>query len=102
MARIKVKWASESDFKSYPEIACEPGYYLDVLTGDIFRNVGRPSDASVRILDAHPDSAALSRKAFLLVSTSTRQSLAEIRRLIGEKFGVSPSELGKLVHSIES
>ncbi|MNL63048.1 hypothetical protein D3C87_1871370 [compost metagenome] len=101
MARIQIKWVDESDYKSYPEIACEPGYYLDVLTGDIFRNAGRLSEASSRILDAHSDSTALSRKAFLLVTPSLEPSIAEVKRLIGERFGVSPSELGKLVYSID-
>ncbi|MBO9539241.1 hypothetical protein J7643_01460 [bacterium] len=101
MARIQVKWVAERDIKSFPEIACEPGYYLDVLTGDIFRNAGHLPAANLRILDTHPDHAALSRKAFLLVSPVLDLTIGEIKHMIQEKFGVSPAELGKLVYSID-
>lgn len=101
MARIQVKWVSESEYKSFPEIACEPGYYLDILTGDIFRNAGHLPDANLRILDSHPDHAALSRKAFLLVTPELDRTIGEVKQLINAKFGVRPSDLGKLVYSIE-
>lgn len=101
MARIQVKWVSDSAYRSFSEIACEPGYYLDVLTGDIFRNTGHLPDANLRILDAHPDHAALSRKAFLPVSPSLHLSIAEVKELIQAKYGVSAHDLGKLVNSIE-
>ncbi|MNY19851.1 hypothetical protein D3C86_1533060 [compost metagenome] len=55
----------------------------------------------MRILDTHPDNAALARKAFLLVSPVLELSIGEVKHLIQEKFGVSPAELGKLVHSVD-
>lgn len=101
MARLRVRWAAESDFKSFPEIVCEAGYYLDVLTGDIFRNAGAFTEANLRILEKHAQDAPLNRKPFLLITTDLHQTLAEVKKLAADKFGVSSHELGKLVHSTE-
>jgi hypothetical protein len=101
VARLQVKWAAESDFKSFPEIACEAGYYLDVLTGDIFRNGGAFTDANVRILERHSQDAPLQRKPFLLITYDLDHTLAEVKELAAAKFGVPFHDMGKLVHSME-
>lgn len=101
MARLNVQWVSEADFRSFPDIACRPGYYLDVLTGDIFRNGGHFTDANARILDRHGEDPALSRKPFLLITENLDLTLGEVKEEAAKRFGVRSQELGKLVHSME-
>jgi hypothetical protein len=101
MPRLHVRWASESDFKSFPEIVCEPGYYLDVLTGDIFRNAGAFTDASMQIIERHGHEPALNRKPFLLITDDLHKTLSEVKEMAAGRFGVSTHELGKLVHSVD-
>lgn len=101
MARLNVQWVKEGDFQSFPEIVCWPGYYLDVLTGDIFRNGGHFTNANARILDRHGADPALARKPFLLVTENLDMTLEEVKELAAKRFGVRVQELGKLVHSME-
>lgn len=100
MARLDVQWVNESEIKSFPEIAHQPGYYLDVLTGDLFRNDGHFTEANQRILAEKGDGVALRRKAFLLVSRDLTCSLEEVKEMASEKFGVRRRDMGKLVHSL--
>lgn len=101
MARLHVQWVNDADFQSFPDIACRPGYYLDVLTGDIFRNGGHFTAANTRILDRHGDDPALARKPFLLISEDLDLTLGDVKEEAARRFGVQEAELGKLVHSME-
>ncbi len=101
MAKLNVLWVNDADFKSFPDIACQPGYYLDVLTGDIFRNGGHFTDANTRILDRHGDDPALARKPFLLITENLDLTLGDVKAEAARRFGVDQHELGKLVHSME-
>ncbi|HEY9855952.1 MAG TPA: hypothetical protein V6D05_09465, partial [Stenomitos sp.] len=99
MARLNVQWVNEADFLSFPEIACQPGYYLDVLTGDIFRNGGHFTAANARILIRHGDDPALGRKPFLLITENLDLTLGDVKEAASKRFGVPLQDLGKLVHS---
>lgn len=101
MPRLNVQWVREHDFKSFPEIAHQPGYYLDVLTGDVFRNSGSFTDTNRRILSDKEDSSSLHRKPFLLVTDDLRMTINEVKQLAASKFGVDHQALGKMVHSME-
>lgn len=101
MARLNVQWVNEADFRSFPDIVCRAGYYLDVLTGDIFRNGGHFTDANMRILERHGDDPALGRKPFLLISEDLNLTLGDVKELAAKRFGLDKQELGKLVHSLE-
>lgn len=99
--KLNVQWVNKADFQSFPDIACRPGYYLDVLTGDIFRNGGHFTDANARILDRLGDEPALGRKPFLLVTENLDLTLGQVKELAAKRFGVPVDEIGKLVHSME-
>lgn len=101
MARLNVQWVNDSYFLSFPEIACRPGYYLDVLTGDIFRNGGHFTEANARILDRHAEDEALGRKPFLFITEDLNLTLGEVKELAARRFGLEVKAFGKLVHSME-
>lgn len=104
MARLQILWVQDQDFLSFPEIAGRPGYYLDVLTGDLFRNAGHFTEANRRILSHHRSGSPedpLNRKPFLLVTPDLHRSLEEVKELAATRYGVSVELLGKLVHSME-
>ena len=101
MPKLNVKWVQERDFQSFPDIAEKPGFYLDVYTGDIFRNGGVFTEANRAILDAHEDNTALQRKPFLLITTDLHQSVEDVKKLAIDTFGLTHQELGKLVYSVD-
>lgn len=101
MPRLNVQWVNEADFESFPEIMCRPGYYLNVLTGDIFRNGGHFTEANARILDRHGEQPSLGRKPFLLISEDLNLTLGDVKAQAAKRFGVPVRDLGKLVHSME-
>lgn len=101
MPRLNVQWVREHDFKSFPEIAHQPGYYLDVYTGDVFRNAGSFTETNRRILSDKEDSEALHRKPFLLVTDNLSMTIEKVKELAESKFGVDHRQLGKMVHSME-
>lgn len=100
MARVQVRWVTEADYHSFREIADQPGYYLDVLTGDIFRHDGSLPAGSRRVLARHPEVAALQRKPFLLITPDLAASIAEVKRLAATRFGVDADQLGKMVFAV--
>jgi hypothetical protein len=103
MPRLNVQMVGEQDFLSFPEIRHRTGYYLNVLTGDLFRNAGHFTEANQRILEAGPceEGDPLRRKPFLLISEDLGLSLMEAKEEAARKFGLRTHDLGKLVHSME-
>lgn len=103
MARVNVQLVKEGDFLSFPEIRDRKGYYLNVLTGDLFRNAGHFSPANQRILEACicEEGDPLMRRPFLLISENLDLSLREAKAEAARKFGLDIRHLGKLVHSTE-
>ncbi len=103
MARLNVKMVGEGDFLSFPEIRDRKGYYLNVLTGDLFRNSGHFTEANRRILEACvcEEGDPLMRRPFLFISDQLELSQREAKELAARKFGLSIGDLGKLVYSTE-
>ena len=103
MSRLNVQRVGEADFMSFPEIRDRRGYYLNVLSGDLFRNAGHFSEANQRILEACvcDEGDPLMRKSFLLISEDLELSQLEAKEVASRKFGIPVAELGKLVHSTE-
>ncbi|GEM_PF-3046390 len=103
MARLNVQMVGEGEFLSFPEIRDRKGYYLNVLTGDLFRNAGHFTEANQRILEACTceEGDPLMRRPFLLIAENLDLSLREAKDLAAGKFGLSRGDLGKLVHSTE-
>lgn len=103
MARLNVQMVREEDFLSFPQIRGRPGLYLNVLTGDLFRNTGHFTEANQRIVEACECEGGdpLTRKPFLLISDSLDLSQREAKELASRRFGVEVGELGKLVRSTE-
>jgi hypothetical protein len=88
---------------SFPEIRDRKGYYLNVLSGDLFRNAGHFTEANQRILEGCvcDEGDPLMRRPFLLIAENLNLSQREAKELAARKFGVPLAELGKLVHSTE-
>lgn len=104
MTRINIQWVPPTELLSFPEIAEVRGYYLDVLTGDVFRNAGHFTEANRKILEAHTGRAsgeALGRKAFLFLTADLDASIEDVKRLASEQYRIPREQLGKLVHSLE-
>lgn len=103
MPRLNVHMVGKGDFLSFPEIRDRKGYYLNVLTGDLFRNAGHFTEANQRILDAGAcaEGDPLMRRPFLLISEDLGLSLREVKELASRRFGLAVADLGKLVHSME-
>lgn len=103
MARLNVRLIGEGDFLSFPEIRDRKGYYLNVLSGDLFRNAGHFTEANRRILEACEcdEGDPLMRRPFLLITDQLDLSQREAKELAARKFDVPIGELGKLVHSTE-
>ncbi len=103
MSRLNVQMVGEAEFLSFPEIRDRRGYYLNVLTGDLFRNAGHFTEANQRILEACAceEGDPLMRRPFLLISENLDLSQLEAKELAARKFSVPIADLGKLVHSTE-
>lgn len=103
MSRLNVQLVGEDDFLSFPEIRGRKGYYLNVLSGDLFRNAGHFTEANQRILEACGAEACdpLMRRPFLLISEDLNLSQREAKELAARKFGLTMGDLGKLVYSTE-
>lgn len=103
MARLNVQMVREEDFLSFPQIRGRPGVYLNVLTGDLFRNSGHFSEANQRIVEACEceEGDPLSRRPFLMITDSMDLSQLEAKELASRRFGVEVGALGKLVNSTE-
>lgn len=104
MPRLNVRMVGQEDFLSFPEIRGRKGYYLNVYTGDLFRNAGHFTEANQRIVEACADATScdpLRRRPFLLITEDLRMSQREAKELAARRFGLAMQDLGKLVHSFE-
>ncbi|MNK90201.1 hypothetical protein D3C87_1102450 [compost metagenome] len=103
MARLHVQMVDPREFLSFPQIRDRKGYYLNVLTGDLFRNAGHFTEANQRILATCvcEEGDPLMRRPFLLVSECLDLSQREAKELAAQKYGVKMADLGKLVYSTE-
>lgn len=103
MPRLNVQMVGEGEFLSFPEIRDRKGYYLNVLTGDLFRNAGHFTEANQRILEACvcEEGDPLMRRPFLLIAENLELSQREAKELAARKFGLEMRDLGKLVYSTE-
>ena len=103
MARLHVKMVDPREFLSFPQIRDRKGYYLNVLTGDLFRNAGHFTEANQRIVDTCvcEEGDPLMRRPFLFVSERLDLSQLEAKEIAAIKYGLRIADLGKLVHSTE-
>lgn len=83
----------ETLLQSYEQIASYRGFYLNVATGDLYKNNGQLDKATRKLLHEHD----FGKPIFARITEDLSLSVLQVKNLACKIYGVAMDELGKVV-----
>ncbi|MFP5502107.1 MAG: hypothetical protein ACLGIN_06430 [Candidatus Sericytochromatia bacterium] len=106
MAKLKVNWAPDK-LQTLDEVLEQPGYYLNAISGDLFRYDGNASEATRRDAEAITRAMAegtaptlVSDRIWLLITDDLDLTEGDVRGMIHDVFHLRMQEQGRLVSTV--
>lgn len=102
MAKLRVNWAPQ-ELLTLDEVASKPGYYLNAISGDIYRNEGAPEATvenaeAVEITEAEaiPEGEVNSR-IWLAITDDLDLTEGDVRGMLRDVFNLRMEDQGRFV-----
>lgn len=98
--KLRVNWAPDQ-LMTFEEVLVEPGYYLNCVSGDIYRHEGHP-EATERFVGALQQAAEEGRntvetRIWLKITDALDLTEGDVRGLLRDTFNVRMEQQGRLV-----
>lgn len=102
MAKLRVNWAPEK-LLTLDEVVAKPGYYLNAISGDIYRNE-EPSEETVEnapVVEiaeaAHTAASDVDARIWLPITDDLDLSEGDVRGMVRDVFNLRMEEQGRFV-----
>ena len=106
MAKLKVNWAPDK-LMTLDEVLEQPGYYLNAISGDLFRYDGnapeatrRDAEAISRAMEEGTAPTLVSDRIWLLITDDLDLTEGDVRGMIHDVFHLRMQEQGRLVSTV--